>query len=54
MIRQKILELLQSYDSDVREVVDLIIIFEHGELDKKNPRGILDLIRKIIERKVRE
>lgn len=54
MIRKKILELLDDFDTDVKEVVDKIIIFEHGALDKGNPRGMLDLIRKIIERKVRQ
>lgn len=53
MIRQKISELLQSFDTDVRNVVIDVILLEHGRLDTKKPRGIYDEIRKIIEEEVK-
>ena len=53
MIRQKISELLQSFDPDVRNVVVSVILEEYARLDTKKPRGINDYIRKIIEEEVK-
>ena len=53
MIRQKISELLQSFDTDVRNVVVNVILEEYARLDTKRPKGIYDYIRKIIEEEVK-
>ena len=53
MIREKISELLRSFDADVKNVVVRVILLEHARLDTKKPRGIYDEIRKIIEEEVK-
>ena len=53
MIRQKLEELLRSFDSNVRNVVAEVILLEYSRLDTKKPKGIYDEIRKIIEKEVR-
>lgn len=52
MIRERISELLNEYDSDVQKVVERVIQIEYSRLDTKKPRGIYDDIRKIIEHEV--
>ena len=53
MIREKISELLQAFDTDVKNVVVRVILEEHARLETKKPRGIYDEIRKIIEEEVK-
>ena len=53
MIRERISELLNEYDSDVQKVVERVIQAEYFRLDTKTPRGIYDDIRKIIEHEVK-
>ena len=53
MIREKISQLLQNFDSDVRQVVESVIQAEYTRLETKRPRGIYDDIRKIIEQEVK-
>lgn len=53
MIRERISELLNEYDSDVQKVVESVIQVEYFRLDTKKPRGIYNDIRKIIEHEVR-
>ena len=53
MIKQKISELLQNFDSDVQQVVESVIQVEYSQLEKKKPKGIYGLIQKIIEEKVK-
>jgi hypothetical protein len=53
MIKEKISELLQSFDSDVRKVVENVIQVEYIRLETKKPRGIYGDIRKIIEQEVK-
>ena len=53
MIREKISQLLQNFDSDVRQVVESVIQAEYSRLETKKPRGIYDDIRKIIEQEVK-
>ena len=36
MIREKISELLRSFDADVKNVVVRVILLEHARLDTKN------------------
>ena len=52
MIKQKISELLQNFDSDVRRVVESVIQDEYSQLDKKKPRGMFESICEIIEEEV--
>lgn len=53
MIKERISELLNDYDSDVQQVVESVIQAEYFRLDTKSPRGIYDDIRKIIEHEVK-
>ncbi len=53
MIREKISQLLQNFDPDVRKVVESVIQVEYIRLETKTPRGIYDDIRKIIEQEVK-
>ena len=53
MIREKISQLLQNFDPDVRKVVENVIQTEYIRLETKKPRGIYDDIRKIIEQEVK-
>ncbi len=53
MIRERISELLNEYDSDVQKVVERVIQVEYFRLDTKKPRGIYDDIRTIIEHEVK-
>jgi hypothetical protein len=53
MIREKISQLLQNFDPDVRKVVENVIQVEYIRLETKKPRGIYDDIRKIIEQEAK-
>ena len=54
MIKQVISDLLQSFDSDVRKVVENVIQIEYIQLDRKKPRGIYELVNQIIEEEVKQ
>ena len=53
MIRERISQLLQDFDSDVQRVVESVVQAEYFRLDTKRPRGIYDDIRNIIEQEVK-
>ncbi|MBI1925907.1 hypothetical protein HYR99_16855 [Candidatus Poribacteria bacterium] len=52
MIREKILELSRSLEPDVQKVIAQIIDEEYKRLDTPKPRGIMEVIDKIIQQEV--
>ncbi|MGA2466728.1 MAG: hypothetical protein ABSH06_20555 [Thermodesulfobacteriota bacterium] len=49
MLKDRIMEMFKEYDENIREVVGQVMEKEREKLSQKNPIGIIDDIRKIID-----
>lgn len=50
MLKERLLELFRKYDADVQEVIAEVVTLEQEHISMKNPRGIKEKIKEVIDR----
>ena len=53
MLREKILDLFQECDPEVKAIIERVLDAEWAKLSYEKPRGIIDEIRQIVDSQAR-
>ena len=53
MLREKILDLFQECDPEVKVIIERVLDAEWAKLSYEKPRGIIDEIRQIVDSQAR-